>query len=475
MEKNISIYIDKLADKMGEKSAKVSMIIETFVLGFSSDLNAKGKVGFEPIGAFENHKHLEYIEEKEDGTKILFPPRLEVIFSSSAIAGILLSSDEDELEHTYQELHTRYGMSSEEISLFLSQLKSTLKTILLQEKCAVIPYIGTFEGELGGEIFFTPHRYFAELVNKPFSYFEPEVISPVMAVNDIVDKPVESIASVEVLQDKTDEDKEVVNVELPIEKAEEGVPENETSQESIPVEEFEEKTDDLENEALNDSTDLPKSDSEIFSKSIIIHGNSDVATDEAHSEQMAVLNKSEEKNINGKLEFYTVEKLLNDKDRQIKYYRRLSLVLVSLLFVLLLSFFLLWSTRVLAYNPVLESNNDVLSTENQNIENKHLLDSVSNTVFVTETEIDSVSTIKVDSVVVEPQILEESINANIKIDTLNFVLHKLKRGDTLRDISYKYYNDKEMWTLLVDANQGVIKNPNRIPVGEVIRIPKLVE
>ncbi len=47
------------------------------------------------------------------------------------------------------------------------------------------------------------------------------------------------------------------------------------------------------------------------------------------------------------------------------------------------------------------------------------------------------------------------------------------KGDSLWKIAKKYYNDGSKYTVIFQANKGIIKDPNLIYVGQVIKIPKL--
>lgn len=48
-------------------------------------------------------------------------------------------------------------------------------------------------------------------------------------------------------------------------------------------------------------------------------------------------------------------------------------------------------------------------------------------------------------------------------------------GQTLTRVSLKFYGTKALWPYLVKHNAGVLKNPNNVPSGTVIRIPKLAK
>ncbi len=54
--------------------------------------------------------------------------------------------------------------------------------------------------------------------------------------------------------------------------------------------------------------------------------------------------------------------------------------------------------------------------------------------------------------------------------------HTVVEGETLSHIALKYYGSaaKEKWMAIYEANKAVIgDNPNRIRIGQVLKIPKL--
>jgi len=55
-------------------------------------------------------------------------------------------------------------------------------------------------------------------------------------------------------------------------------------------------------------------------------------------------------------------------------------------------------------------------------------------------------------------------------------VHTVAKGETLSDISLKYYGSavKEKWMKIYEANKDVIgDNPNLIVTGQVLKIPEL--
>ena len=51
--------------------------------------------------------------------------------------------------------------------------------------------------------------------------------------------------------------------------------------------------------------------------------------------------------------------------------------------------------------------------------------------------------------------------------------HVIKRGETLRIISEKYFGTRELSTYIIEYNKDIISNPNNVSVGTKIKIPKL--
>jgi nucleoid-associated protein YgaU len=49
--------------------------------------------------------------------------------------------------------------------------------------------------------------------------------------------------------------------------------------------------------------------------------------------------------------------------------------------------------------------------------------------------------------------------------------HVVAKGDTLSKIAEEYYGDKMLYTKIFEANKGILKDPNKIQVGQKLRIP----
>jgi len=53
-----------------------------------------------------------------------------------------------------------------------------------------------------------------------------------------------------------------------------------------------------------------------------------------------------------------------------------------------------------------------------------------------------------------------------------FAQYAVLPGDTLSSIATKYYGDASKWQMIYEANRYQIQDPNRIVVGQVLRIPQ---
>ena len=67
----------------------------------------------------------------------------------------------------------------------------------------------------------------------------------------------------------------------------------------------------------------------------------------------------------------------------------------------------------------------------------------------------------------------------LKVDSVSYVIvgtqasYTMKAGETLTKVALRFYGTKALWPYIVKHNKGVIKNPDNVPYGTVIQIPKL--
>ena len=49
--------------------------------------------------------------------------------------------------------------------------------------------------------------------------------------------------------------------------------------------------------------------------------------------------------------------------------------------------------------------------------------------------------------------------------------HEVKKGETLWKIAEQYYGDGNLYQKIFEANRDTLKDPNRINIGQKLRIP----
>ena len=53
--------------------------------------------------------------------------------------------------------------------------------------------------------------------------------------------------------------------------------------------------------------------------------------------------------------------------------------------------------------------------------------------------------------------------------------HTIKEGETLTKVALRYYGTKALWPYIVKHNPTVITNPDNVPYGTTVQVPKLVK
>lgn len=49
--------------------------------------------------------------------------------------------------------------------------------------------------------------------------------------------------------------------------------------------------------------------------------------------------------------------------------------------------------------------------------------------------------------------------------------YQVKKGDTLWKIAENFYGDGELYKKIFEANTDILKDPNKIQIGQKLRIP----
>ncbi|MFN3212332.1 MAG: peptidoglycan-binding protein LysM [Henriciella sp.] len=67
--------------------------------------------------------------------------------------------------------------------------------------------------------------------------------------------------------------------------------------------------------------------------------------------------------------------------------------------------------------------------------------------------------------------VDDSMKVKSKAKVSESVMHTVKSGDTLSKIAKKYYGDAMRYPDIFDANTPMLKHPDKIYPGQVLRIP----
>lgn len=52
-------------------------------------------------------------------------------------------------------------------------------------------------------------------------------------------------------------------------------------------------------------------------------------------------------------------------------------------------------------------------------------------------------------------------------------VHRLKQGESIAFLAKKYYGDSNLWTVIVKHNSSVVKDPDIVPPGTLLEIPRI--
>lgn len=74
-----------------------------------------------------------------------------------------------------------------------------------------------------------------------------------------------------------------------------------------------------------------------------------------------------------------------------------------------------------------------------------------------------------DIILEEPEGYPEQIDEELLAD--EYKIYTVKKGDTLQKISFKFYNTTKRWKKIYEANEDILKIPDKVYPGQVLRIP----
>ena len=77
-----------------------------------------------------------------------------------------------------------------------------------------------------------------------------------------------------------------------------------------------------------------------------------------------------------------------------------------------------------------------------------------------------------DIIMEEPQASSDDIEEDeLYAEKKQYQTYTVQQNDTLQKISYKFYNTTKSWNLIYEANKDILKGPDRIYSGQILKIP----
>jgi nucleoid-associated protein YgaU len=180
-----------------------------------------------------------------------------------------------------------------------------------------------------------------------------------------------------------------------------------------------------------------------------------------------------------------VETIIISKPKEIKPKKRKAWIITILIIILLFgagsALYHLYSPAQTFFDKSYSKVKYSILKKSENISMTDMLNTVSGwfiskpkKVEVPETVVIPKDTSSMDSIELKPQVDSlQLLFDNPRVYTVFVGSERIKRGSRLTIMSRRYYGNKNFWVYIYEANRDHIPNPDDIPVGTLIKIPKL--
>lgn len=423
------------------------------------------------------------------------------------------------LQYLIEALTKRHQMDPKDADAFVKAFFELIRRALERDKYIKVKGLGTFKrietdsrgsdeeeseertGTQGrSRITFTPDVAMRDSINKPFAHFETVILNEHTHFEDMDEE--EERLSDESIEQTSPDDASLTEPETPV--SEENHEENHlsdvqgTEEEKLPVVDKEE----------SQNADIPQIESSVEAD--------DASQSETHEEPVS--QEAEKKEVVPEVVPATEhgsqslsETPLDSSDKKIQKEERSKLPWCMYATILLVGVLIgggiIWALlsgrryipEALLRELISEKkvNNAILLPKST--EKKETLD----TLAAMETvQADSVGRQKPDSVVKQKPVhvtlptvssaapvvkapapvkdeKPQAVKRETLADTMEYTItgtmdtYTLQNGESLVKVALKYYGNKKLWPYIVRHNRKVIKNPDNVPVGTVLQIPKL--
>lgn len=332
---------------------------------------------------------------------------------------------------------------------------------------------------------FTPDKLLKEVINRPFAHFESVVLEEGVSFDNIEKDETVNIEEADEEEDvsvdeetnevspiPTADPQQVDNEDFTPELVSEDITIIETEKTAPHTEEEEvEKINNWEEEARqSDNEAIAPSETENISEPI---------TDEVSEERiLEYKQRIEEAKLAAKEKDLEYERLVKETRQAAK--RRKKFVSLGFFIFLIIAAFLIGGlyfqeiARFLTEGPT-GNGNTAIVTDNQNIDDKKTDTlAVSSDSITKAKEQDSIAIVTEKTLASENSIKPQTQKTEQPTATKGntpLAIITIEPGNTLRNISLKYYGHKSFCVYIYEENKDKIKNINSIPLGTKLTIP----
>lgn len=375
-------------------------------------------------------------------------------------------------------LAEKQGMERAEAEALVKAMLELVESALATDKYVKIKGLGTFKLtevesresvhvntgeriEIQGhtKVSFTPDNAMKELINKPFSHFEPVVLNEGVNLEAMMatDEPV---------------DEQETSVETPM--IEETLAETPVVEETVAIVE--------ETEVKEEPVAVIEPDSEPVIEEPLAEEPAEEIIEEPKAEaieeevKMETIDEIEEKVTSEETAQPVVEEPVPVsepvKEKDTKTTRVLMGIIVVLVLIILFGFYWLF-LRSDDVTPSPKTANPPLVEEKTD---------VAPVVTPTPVEEKVEETPKADTVVAVKKPVSKPVSSApvaTLSDTLEYEIvgtqtsHTLQEGETLIKLAVRFYGSKNFWPYILQHNRSIIKDADRVPIGTTLQIPAL--
>lgn len=326
---------------------------------------------------------------------------------------------------------------------------------------------------------FTPDKLLKEAINRPFAHFESVVLEEGVSFDNIEKDETANIEESEEEEDvsvdeetnevaptPTEDSHKVDHKDVTLELVSEDTAIIETKDSAPLTEEVSSE----EKEVQSDNDSIAPSETENISEPI---------TDEVSEERiLEYKQRIEEAKLAAKEKDIEYEKLVKETRQAAK--RRKKLVSLGFFIFLIIAAFLIGGlyfqeiARFLTEGPT-ENGNTAIVADNQNIDGQKTDTlAISSDSIAKAKEQDSIAISREKTLPSENPIKPQTQKAEqptASKGNIPLAIITIEPGNTLRNISLKYYGHKSFCVYIYEENRDKIKNINNIPLGTKLTIP----